>query len=270
MERGSVIPRTLAACLALLVGYAAGTPAAEVARRTYANPVDVDYRYNFEQVNEQISYRTGADPVIVRHKDAYYLFMTLADGYWRSTNLLDWSFITPSRWPFASVVAPAAISDGERLLLMPSTTRPEPILVSRDPAHGQLEFLTRRMPELPVPISENDVGRWHQGDPQPGTIPPGPWDPALFKDDDGRWYLYWGSSNKYPLYGIELDLRDADSRQRVRYVGKPRALITLEPGQHGWERFGPDHTGEGKPVYIEGAWMTKVNGRYYLQYGAPG
>src|SRR6187399_2237210 len=84
MERGSVIPRTLAACLALLVGYAAGTPAAEVARRTYANPVDVDYRYNFEQVNEQISYRTGADPVIVRHQDAYYLFMTLADGYWRS------------------------------------------------------------------------------------------------------------------------------------------------------------------------------------------
>ena len=34
--------------------------------------------------------------------------MTLADGYWRSTNLLDWSFITPSRWPFESVVAPAA------------------------------------------------------------------------------------------------------------------------------------------------------------------
>ena len=95
-------------------------------RRTYVNPVDVDYRYNFEQVNEQISYRTGADPVIVRHKDAYYLFMTLADGYWRSTNLLDWSFITPSRWPVASVVAPAAISDGDRLILMPSMTRPDP------------------------------------------------------------------------------------------------------------------------------------------------
>ena len=125
--------RNLAASFVGALAFVGGAFAADTSRRTYANPVDVDYRYNFEQINQQISYRTGADPVIVRHKDAYYLFMTLADGYWRSTNLLDWSFITPSRWPFASVVAPAAISDGDRLLLMPSMTRPDPILVSRDP-----------------------------------------------------------------------------------------------------------------------------------------
>jgi len=261
--------RILLASIVVSSALASSTLAADVSRRTYANPVDVDYRYNFEQINQQISYRTGADPVIVRHKDAYYLFMTLADGYWRSTNLLDWTFITPNRWPVASVVAPAAISDGDRLVLMPSTTRPDPILVSRDPARGQLDFLTRRMPELPVPIAE-PPGRWHQGDPQPERVPPGPWDPALFRDDDGRWYLYWGSSNQYPLFGIELDLRDADAKQLVRYVGKPRALVQLEPAQHGWERFGPDHTGEGQPTYIEGAWMTRVNGRYYLQYAAPG
>jgi hypothetical protein len=270
MECTAAPRRYLAATLLALGAIAATAFAAGAPRRTYANPVDVDYRYNFEQVNERISYRTGADPVIVRHHDGYYLFMTLADGYWRSTNLLDWQFITPSRWPAASVVAPAAVSDGERLLLMPSTTRPEPLLVSRDPAHGRLEFLTRRMPELPVPVSETDLRRWHQGDPQPDTVPPGPWDPALFRDDDGRWYLYWGSSNRYPLYGIELDLRDAEAKQIVRYVGKPRALIQLEPGRHGWERFGPDHAAEDKPVYIEGAWMTKVAGRYYLQYAAPG
>ena len=132
--------RKLAASFVVLFGFVSGAFAADNSSRTYANPVDVDYRYNFEQINEGISYRTGADPVIVRHKDAYYLFMTLADGYWRSTNLLDWSFITPSRWPFESVVAPAAISDGDRLLLLPSITRPEPMLVSRDPAHGVVGF----------------------------------------------------------------------------------------------------------------------------------
>ena len=104
----------------------------------------------------------------------------------------------------------------------------------------------------------------------PKHVQPGPWDPALFKDDDGRWYLYWGSSNKFPLYGIEIDMRDADAQQRIHYMGKPRALIPLEPQQHGWERFGQDHTGEGRPTYIEGAWLTKHGGRYYLQYGAPG
>jgi hypothetical protein len=105
------------------------------------------------------------------------------------------------------------------------------------------------MPELPVPISESDSGRWRLGDPNPKTVPARDHGiQPLFKDDDGRWYLYWGSSNKYPLYGIELDLRDAETQQRVRYVGKPRALITLEPqtarlgalraGPHGREQAG--------------------------------
>jgi xylan 1,4-beta-xylosidase len=273
MDRRTAIARTFAAALLGLYGLATDTNAADVARHTYANPIDVDYRYNFEQVNERISYRTGADPVIVRHQDAYYLFMTLADGYWRSTDLLDWTFIKPSRWPVESIVAPAAVSDGERLILMPSFTAPHAILVSRDPAHGQMDFLTRRTPELPGALygaGETRLRAWHRGDPQPEHVQPGPWDPALFKDDDGRWYLYWGSSNIFPLYGIELDMSETASEQRLRYLGKPRALIALEPKQHGWERFGVDHRDEDHLTYIEGAWMTKVGGRYYLQYAAPG
>jgi hypothetical protein len=257
----------------LLVFFFAGTAtAADAPRRTYANPVDVDYRYNFEQVNEQISYRTGADPVIVRHKDAYYLFMTLADGYWRSTNLLDWTFIKPSLWPVSSVVAPAANTFGDRLILLPSITAPSPILMSHDPARGQMEFLTRRTPELPGAVSgpgELKLHGWKMGDPQPEHVQPGPWDPALFEDDDGRWYLYWGSSNVFPLYGIEIDMKDV-STSRIHYVGKPRALIQLEPERHGWERFGRDHANDTGFTYLEGAWMTKHGGRYYLQYGAPG
>jgi xylan 1,4-beta-xylosidase len=265
--------RTLLTSLFAWFCFTAATFAADTPQRTYANPVDIDYRYNFEQINEQISYRTGADPVIVRHGDAYYLFMTLADGYWRSTNLIDWTFITPTRWPVESVVAPAAISDGDRLIVMPSITAPSAILMSRDPAHGRMDFLTRRTPELPGALygaGEVKLHGWHRGDPQPEHVQPGPWDPALFKDDDGRWYLYWGSSNIFPLYGIELDMRDAESKQLVRYVDRPRALIALEPKQHGWERFGPDHRDEDHLTYVEGAWMTKHAGRYYLQYAAPG
>ena len=105
--------------LALVAALIAGSARAEPAQRTYANPIDLDYRYNFEQENEGISYRTGADPAIVRHQGAYYLFLTLADGYWRSTDLIRWHFVKPSRWPFAGLVAPAVWSDDRRLYIMP-------------------------------------------------------------------------------------------------------------------------------------------------------
>ena len=78
--------------------------------RTYCNPVDIDYKYNFEQLNEGISYRSGADPVIVRQHGEYFLFETIAGGYWRSRDLIHWKFVTPTRWPVEDIVAPAAIS----------------------------------------------------------------------------------------------------------------------------------------------------------------
>jgi hypothetical protein len=254
--------------VALLAALVAGATAAESnppGRRTYINPIDIDYRYNFEQQKQGISYRTGADPAIVRHREAYYLFETLADGYWRSTDLVDWTFIKPTRWPFESVVAPAVWSDGARLYILPSRMQPGAILVSDDPASGRLDFLTRLMPDLP-----DMVAPWQQDDIKPGQLPPGPWDPALFRDDDGKWYLYWNSSNIFPLYGIELDPDHA-----LAYRGSAKTLIALDPATHGWERFGRDHSGtmpDGTPVkpFVEGAWMTKVNGRYYLQYAAPG
>ena len=34
---------------------------------TYCNPLDIDYKYNFEGRRAGISYRSGADPVIINH-----------------------------------------------------------------------------------------------------------------------------------------------------------------------------------------------------------
>jgi hypothetical protein len=240
--------------------------AAAVPAQTYANPVDLDYRYNFEQVNEGVSYRTGADPVIVPFKGAYYLFLTLADGYWRSTDLVTWRFVKPSRWPAEGIVAPAVSSDGERLLIMPSMTTQGTIYSSSDPASGRIDLFVRRMPPLPGAVRSG-----FEETIKPGQVPPGPWDPDLFRDDDMRWYLYWNSSNVFPIYGAPVGFADG----KLTYGSPRKSFILLDPDRHGWERFGQDHSGttpDGTPVkpYMEGAWMTKVRGRYYLQYGAPG
>jgi xylan 1,4-beta-xylosidase len=221
-----------------------------LAQTTYCNPIDLDYKYNFEQQNEGVSYRSGADPVIIRHKQDYYLFVTIQGGYWRSRDLLNWQYISPSRWPMEDMCAPAAVSVRDTLYLFQSTFEQRPILYSTAPQTGKLEFYNRWLPRLPKDI--------------------GPWDPALFHDPDTeKWYMYWGSSNVYPIFGAELDknrqLSYAD--RNVGTVGKP--MFWLDPWQHGWERFGPNHADLVKP-FTEGAWLTKHNKKYYLQYGAPG
>src|SRR5687768_11710501 len=236
-------------------------PAQTPPQRTYANPIDIDYRYNFEQKNEGISYRSGADPVIVVHRGEYYLFETIGDGYWHSRDLGTWRHITPSRWPLTDIVAPAALSVRDTIYLLPSTTRPLPILMLKQPATGRVEFYNRLLPWLPM-ARDREPGPLAQ----PDSVQPGPWDPQFFHDPDTeRWFLYWNSSNAYPLHGIELD-----KPKRLAYKGTPKWLFGLEPEKHGWERFGQDHRDTTIKPFMEGAWMTKHRGRYYLQYGAPG
>lgn len=214
-------------------------------QRTYCNPIDINYRYNWEQINEKISYRSGADPVIINHKGEYFLFVTISGGYWHSKDLIDWKYIEPNKWPMEDICAPAALSVRDTLYLFQSTFEQRPIFFSTEPEKGKLKFFNRWLPKLP-----NKVG---------------PWDPAIFHDDDtDRWFMYWGSSNVYPIYGCELD-----HANKLTYKGKYKELIKLHPDKHGWERFGPNHSSKIKP-FIEGAWMTKYNGKYYLQYAAPG
>jgi len=230
-----MMTRATTSLAALLALGAATSASAQTQRGTYANPIDIDYRYNFEQHNEGISYRSGADPVIVVQGGEYYLFETIGDGYWRSRDLGTWQHITPSRWPLTDVVAPAVLSVRDTIYVLPSTTRPLPIMMLTEPATGRVEFYNRLLPWLPM-------ARDHEPYPftKSDSVQPGPWDPQFFHDPDTeRWFLYWNSSNVYPLHVIELD-----KTKRLAYMGTPRWLFGLEPEKHG--------------------------GRYYLQYGAPG
>ena len=114
-------------------------------------------------------------------------------------------------------------------------------------------------------------------------------------------YFYWGCSNIDPIYGCELD------PVTMLPVGEKVALICGEPSVKGYERVGENNSQlpatdeeietkykeffsrqgitedmvpeatrplikgmfSNKP-YIEGAWMDKHNGKYYLQYAFAG
>ena len=226
---------------ALLITIAAGNSAAQDAQmRTYCNPIDIDYTYMIYNAHKDLSYRSGADPAVVEFRGAYYMFVTRSMGYWHSEDLLHWRFIKPQQWYFEGSNAPAAFNYKDSLLYMMGNPS------------GSMSVLYSDRP---------DEGEWHA---TPGILNRLQ-DPALFIDDDRQGYVFWGSSNKFPIRGRKLDMNKS-----FRPAEEEHELFNLEPEEHGWERFGENHADTVLGGYIEGPWLTKHNDKYYLQYAAPG
>ena len=227
-------------CIAWLMLLFVGSLHAQYRTTTYCNPLNLDYTYPFHNSHLGKSYRSGADPAVVEFRGEYYMFVTRSWGSWHSKDLLNWDFITPEKWYFEGCNAPAAHNYKDSVLYVcgnPSGAMS--ILYTDNPKRGDWKA---------VPSVLHDLQ-----------------DPALFIDDDERAYMYWGSSNRWPIRGKELDMKN----KFLPIAKKPDSLLFLRPDIHGWERFGENHTSDIKP-FIEGAWMTKHNGKYYLQYAAPG
>lgn len=220
-------------------------------QKTYCNPINIDYGYcPIPNFTEWGKHRTSADPAIVNYKGDYYLFSTNQTGYWWSSDMLNWNFVsrpflteeaieqTPNKWD--DLCAPAAWTMGDTLVVFGSTySRIFPIWISTDPKNNKWEKA----------VEHFDIGGW---------------DPAFFTDDDGKLYMYNGSSNVYPLYGIELD------RKTFQPIGTRKELLLTDGDRIGWHRFGEHMDNTFLKPFMEGAWMTKHDGKYYLQWGGPG
>lgn len=254
--------------------------------RYICNPLNLEYRFQFERTNEDIEadkpfhgYREAADPSLICFKGNYYLFPSVSAGFWSSSDMTDWKFHSFLQQMPIYDYAPDVRQIGEYLYLCASRNdRPSSFYRTKDPVREPFEEIA-------------------------GTFPF--WDPSLFADDDGRIYLYWGCTNTDPIYGVELD------PETMKPLGPPAPMIDSDETKYGYERNGEDHVplrteeqirkmaeamiseelaspgpftkGMTEPEirkfvygflsnrpYIEGAWMTKFKGKYYLQYAIPG
>ena len=215
-------------------------------QKTYCNPVNIDYGYTpIPNFSEWGKHRATADPVIVNYKGDYYLFSTNQWGYWWSADMLNWKFISkiflrPWNSGYDELCAPAVGIVGDTMIVFGSTyTKNFTIWMSTNPKENEWKPL----------VDSFEIGGW---------------DPAFFTDDDGKLYMYNGSSNRFPLYGIELN------RKTFKPIGTRKETYLLQPERYGWQRFGEHMDNTFLDGFIEGSWMTKHNGKYYLQFGAPG
>lgn len=224
----------------LYLGFVLQSHAQSTQMRTYCNPINLDYTYMIYNSHEGKSYRSGADPAVVQFRGEYYMFVTRSMGYWHSTDLNNWIFIKPETWYFEGSNAPTAHNYKDSVLYVTGNPSGHMSLLHTDnPKRGDWKA---------VPGIINDLQ-----------------DPHVFIDDDDQAYVFWGSSNVYPIRAKKLDkdLRFRPSKETFE-------LFKLDMDKHGWERFGENHADTVLAGYIEGPWLTKYKNKYYLQYAAPG
>lgn len=228
----------------------------------YCNPLDLEYRYQETRFSGMVQgmqlgparrsvHREAADPSVVRYQGRYFMFVSMSRGFWHSEDLVDWTYQLTDKLPPYDYAPDVRVVNGALLI-----------------------SASRKDKECPFFRSENPLADDFT-EVSPGSF--AFWDPAVFQDDDGRVFLYWGCDAVLPIYGVELD-------DQLRPIGEPTELFHSDEAARGWERRGENHvipepttelerkiaqfTNTGP--FLEGAWMTRVGDRYYLQYAAPG
>ncbi len=204
---------------------------------TFCNPLNV--------VVESERARRAGEPVIVLHQDDYFLFITGGRGYWYSDNLRDWTYVDALDFPGA---CPSVVSDGEKLIASGDKSQRD-VFASTDPKNGVWKK---------VGYYDREYG-----------------DADMFLDDDGRFYMYWGWSQVLPFQVVELDPDNG-----FKEKGEPVTLFFGDYESHGFERrrkkdvifpfFSHREYFPEESPWIEGPWMIKQDGKYYLQYAAIG
>ena len=246
----------------------------------YCNPVNVVYRYQFNRDYGKADGplhidREAADPSMICFKDKYYIFPSMSLGCWVSEDMVNWTnYKLPENLPFYDYAPDVRVMGDYVYFCASNHDHPCSHYRTKDPINGPYE-------EIP---GDFDF-----------------WDPNLFVDDDGRVYFYWGCSPLTPIYGVEKDPKT------MKNIGEPVGLVYGHADLHGFERVGDNNSiaplsdteldaateamlkqqgktkedvGEvmyymmrgflSKRPYIEGAWVNKFNGKYYLQYAFAG
>jgi hypothetical protein len=188
--------------------------------------------------------RRAGEPIVLTFKDDYYLFITGGGGYWYSPNFRDWTYVTSPTFPRG---VPGVATDG--VTMYACSMNSKDVFSTTDPKSGV----------------------WTQA----GTFDSDRYgDANIFIDDNGRFYMYFGWSQVMPFQVVEIDPKT------FKEIGKPKVLFFGDYKEHGFERRRAEdvifpyfnhrpYFPEESP-WIEGPWVFKNNGKYYLQYAAIG
>lgn len=212
----------------------------EKSKRSYCNPLDLNYEYRIYEEGEEKRpiCLEAADPVMVIFKDEYYLFSSITKGYWVSDDMVSWQFIDcdDSKLPNIYSYAPAVMVLDEAIYF-------------HQGLHDKKIFRnkTPKNPDTWELVTDNCyIGH----------------DPFMYYDevDDRVWASYGcGVGEEEYIKVVELD------RKTLEPIGEVYECIKYDPKTRGWERKMDEHTVE-VGGWTEGSQILRHNNKWYLVY----
>lgn len=211
-----------------------------------------------EQVGEPTAYTNpvfnhdAADPTVLKAQDGYYYAITTQSNYdeglvplpiLRSRDLVHWemkgSVFTVEQvpsWATGNFMWAPHLTYYKGKYYVYYATK----VNDGDPLKGM---------GIGVAVADNPLGPYQDhGAPVVWGTGFEKIDPFVLDDEDGKRYLYWGS-DKQPIYAQQL------SDDGFGVVGEEKAVIY--PGAQ---------SREGYDALVEGPWVVKRNGYYYMFY----
>lgn len=192
-----------------------------------------DYGWIFPE--ERKDFRETADPCVLYHENKWYLYVSCGSAY-VSEDFINWTHHPIE--PYNLEYDPRVIKHRGEFIFTASRS---PLYRSKSPL-GPFE----KMGEVVDPGGK--AVTWGA--------------PHIVVDDDGRVYGYWGIGGP-GIYGAEMDPDNL-----CQLITEPKILMSYNP-ENRWERFGDNNEDPGLS-FVEGPWVHRHNGRYYLTYSAPG
>jgi xylan 1,4-beta-xylosidase len=239
---------------ALLAGSASCGRQSSIERKASAPVPGESLRY-CNPLSIEASSRDGSaqgvglgDVTIVPDGGKYYMFCTGGSG-WVSEDLVQWKYEGVQMREGRVPVAPHVVKYNGKFYMSGNSA---PLYKSKN-VLGPYE----------------KAGDWTDASGNPwrgesnGRSWSGAFDVDIFIDDDNKPYLYFPGRSTDGIYVVELDPDNLS-----RFAKEPVHLFGFD-SSHTWERYG-DMNEYPDVSWIEGPWMMKRNGTYYLQYSASG
>ncbi len=254
-------------------------------KQYFCNPLNFTYQYQFNQKENGFSLnREAADPSMILFKGKYYLFPSMTRGFLVSADMAEWKLCSLKDVPVYDY-APDVRVIGDWMYFCASR-RGEvcDFYRTKDPESGEFERIPGTFDFWDPNLFLDDDGRmyfyWGCSNMTPVwgvELNPDTMErlgePVVLIENHHKEYGYerTGEDHHYDPNGSHIvQLLKAQMAQNLGC--SPDAITDITPAIESTpEQYRPLlKAALSDAPYIEGAWMTKHDGRYYLQYASPG